>query len=382
MSVPIVFLSHSSRDADLARGLKDVLARHTQGAIEWWLSSDGQSIRGGKNWRSEVEQALRDCRLLFILFTPLARQSAWVQYEAGFADALGKDMVPVALPGFDIDAIPGPLQHKQGFNLRGASGLNNIISVTNRVLGRHDLLSFDETHYNEAFAGLNRAADVPQLLDIHVEEIKLRMVAPKSVIDVIAARARHLIGKDLVASKEGEERVVAGHGFVIREAREVAQHSAPPPTPGHKETAYRLKGEIVASALFELLPVLSDLEIIPLLPTGGSVEFTLRPSSAVLTSQVQILGGMKGTVMRWAGEGLCSFGDVTFSSQARDINQPSMIMHLISHSVRGASGPEPYRPREMRYNFTLKWQSGFPGTTIGSLLALLIERQVIFPAER
>lgn len=108
MSVPIIFLSHSSHDREVAVSLKEVLATHTQGQIEWWLSSDGQSIRGGKNWRAEVEKALRQCSLIFILFTASSQNSAWVQFEAGFAEALGKDIVPIALPGFDVDGIPGP----------------------------------------------------------------------------------------------------------------------------------------------------------------------------------------------------------------------------------------------------------------------------------
>lgn len=381
MAVPIVFLSHSSRDADVVRALKEVLAQHTQGAIEWWLSSDGQSIRGGKNWRSEVEQALRDCHLLFILFTPTARQSAWVQFEAGFADALGKDIVPIALPGFDIDSIPGPLQHKQGFNLRGSSGLNNIISVTNRVLGRHDLLSFEESHYREAFVGLPQADDLRQLLDIYVREIKLTIATSKSVIDVIDANARKLLGDDLIASKVGDARVLAGPGFVVRQSRETKKKEESPTVPVSDETTYRLSGEIVAPALFELLPVFSDSQMVPLFLNGGNMEFALRAGSAVLTHQAPILGNMRGTAMRWAGDRVCSFGDVSFSSQVRDINQRS-VLHLIGHGIRGQSAPEPYRPRELRYSFTLSWLSGFPGSTIASLLGLLMERQVISTAER
>lgn len=380
MTVPIVFLSHSSRDADVVRALKEVLARHTLGAIEWWLSSDGQSIRGGKNWRSEVEQALRDCRLLFILFTPTARQSAWVQFEAGFADALGKDIVPIALPGFDIDLIPGPLQHKQGFNLRGSSGLNNIISVSNRVLGRHDLLSFEESDYREAFAGLPQANELSQLLDIYVREIKLRIGTSKSAIDVIDAKARKRLGEDLVGSKVGDEQVLAGPGFVVRQARQTKKTDASPTAAAPDETTYWLNGEIIASALFELLPVFSDSEIAPLFLNGGSMEFELRAGSAALTHQAPILGNMKGTAMRWGGDRVCSFGDISFSSRVRDINQPS-VWSSISHGIHGRAAPEPYRPRELRYSFTLSWLSGFPGSAIASLLGLLMEREVIATAE-
>lgn len=374
MPLPVIFLSHSSRNADVARPLKEVLARHTKGEIEWWLSSDGESIPGGKNWRSEVEQALRECALLFVLLTPIAAQSAWVHYEAGFADALGKDIVPIALPGFDIDSIPGPLQHKQGFNLRGASGLNNIISVANRSLRRHDLLSLSEEHYSEVFARSTGVGNLPQLLDIYIKEAKLGLTTSQSVIDRLTTKARFLIDGDLAEPKPGDERVLPGPGFVIQEERRVKKLGTPPP---QEETTYRLFGEIVASALLHLLPALSDPDIVNvMLPEHGSLDFELRPGVEILTSQAQILARMKGTEMRWSNRQLCSFGDLTFLPTARDINRRTVS---VMRSVDMVAS-EPYRPKEMRYRFELKWESGFPGTSIASLLSALIERQVIFPA--
>src|SRR5438067_1745434 len=193
MGVPIIFLSHSAKDSEIARALKDVLATHTRGEIEWWLSSDGQSIRGGKNWRSEVEQALRECRIVFILFTVLSSRSAWVQYEAGFADALGKDIIPVALPSFDIDAIPGPLQHKQGFNIRDHSGLNNIVSHVNRILSRSYLLSFNESDYERIFSGkIDDTAALSLLLDQHFETIEVTSSFENPVFEAISAEAKKI----------------------------------------------------------------------------------------------------------------------------------------------------------------------------------------------
>lgn len=60
MGKPIVFFSHSSKNADALARLKTQFVELTGGAIEAFLSSDGQSIRFGKNWVSSIEDALKE----------------------------------------------------------------------------------------------------------------------------------------------------------------------------------------------------------------------------------------------------------------------------------------------------------------------------------
>jgi hypothetical protein len=374
MAVPIIFLSHASRDGDLARSLQEVLAKHTRGEIEWWLSSDGQSIRGGKNWRSEVEQALRDCAIVFILFTPLARQSAWVQYEAGYADALGKEVIPVALPGFDIDAVPGPLQHKQGFNLRGASGLNNIISISNRILGRHDLLSLGEQHYADAFPQLGRSGALSELLDTYVEEVRLAAKAQTPLVARIAMELpdAHLV--DEPANKSASAKVIlAGPGFVVREgidSKNAAPESQPP------TTIISVAGEFTASALIEMLGHLSRPELSDAFDRGGALTWTLRKGIHVLTKQAQILAAMRGTSIRWADAQTCDFGDVRFHPESYDVNAPA-LGYVMIRSLTASNSPQAYRPKDIRYKFTLRWGGKFPAKDIEALITLLVQRNVL-----
>lgn len=374
MAVPIVFLSHSARDRNIARSLKEVLATHTKGEIEWWLSSDGQSIRSGKNWRAEVEKSLRECRLLFILFTPASQQSAWVHFEAGFAEALGTDVVPIALPGFDIDAIPGPLQHKQGFNLRGASGLNNILSVTNQILKRHDLLSLDDDDYKKVFGDSSDGREAIDLLNAYIEHIELSADSGEKVIEVLASEARQIIGDDLSQTVD-RHAVLAGPGFVLREVKQNNARAGgksekdPPPS-------YHLRGEITASGLLELLPVFSSDAVTKLLPAGGSLECTLRRGVAVSTNQARILANMRGTLMRFAHTNVLSFGTVSFAPKVYDANARggTFVRRLMGQD----SHPEPYVPKDLRYQFLLQWESPCQSNVMKELLALLIERQVIF----
>ena len=55
---PIAFFSHSSRDKEALGRLKDLFVEKTGGTIEIFLSSDGQSIKFGRNWVHRIEEAL------------------------------------------------------------------------------------------------------------------------------------------------------------------------------------------------------------------------------------------------------------------------------------------------------------------------------------
>jgi hypothetical protein len=128
---PVVFFSHSSKDAELVKLIKDRLNEAYNGAIDFFVSSDGQSIPWGSNWVDEIHKNLNNAKLLFIILTPNSYQAPWLYYESGFA--LGHDSVdtiPVSI-GVQLDSISGPLGFRQGFNVSDEQGLNNIVSILN-----------------------------------------------------------------------------------------------------------------------------------------------------------------------------------------------------------------------------------------------------------
>ncbi len=170
MSVPIVFLSHSARDAAAVGVLKEILNRATGGRIEWWLSSDGQSIPYGTNWRAEVEEALRKCAHLFCLLTPRSRNSAWVQFEAGFAAALDKKITPVGMPGCDVGDAPGPLQSMQGFNLHDHGALNNFLQIINRECDQTHLLKLGEPEFGKFMLANGDSGDFEGMMERYFED--------------------------------------------------------------------------------------------------------------------------------------------------------------------------------------------------------------------
>src|SRR5947209_11075028 len=124
MEKPIVFLSHSSKDkADLAR-LKELLNKRSAGSIDFFLSSDGQSIRLGTNWVVGISDALDRAKLMFLFLTTDSANSKWIHFEAGHANAKNIQVIPICLPGMDLVRMTPPLSLLQGFNLHSYQALS------------------------------------------------------------------------------------------------------------------------------------------------------------------------------------------------------------------------------------------------------------------
>jgi hypothetical protein len=376
MAVPIIFLSHSSHDHDIARALKGVLSKHTEGEIQWWLSSDGQSIRGGKHWRSEVEQALRDCKIVFILFTATSSRSAWVQYEAGFADALEKDIIPVALPTFDIDGIPGPLQHKQGFNIRDSSGLNNIVSHVNRILGSSYLQNLGEDHYTKVFGErIDNASELSALLGQYFETITVEGVFETPVFDAVAQAAQKVDPEATALTGDETRLIIGGSGFTLQQT--VSQDKGRPgsKTPEEVKTTYLLTGEISPLMLLEVLTLFSAAHQAAGNDGIVSLKWNLRSQVGMPTRAAEILARMRGTPMKFFYEDKMDYGGLAFAPASYNANAPSVWNSLVRRVTDDS--PEPYRPPDIRFRIFLSWYDRCPEQAIRDLLTQLFERNVI-----
>ncbi|HEU4556245.1 MAG TPA: toll/interleukin-1 receptor domain-containing protein [Longimicrobium sp.] len=146
-----VFFSHSSKDSAVLRRLKTAVLAKTGGSVDIFLSSDGQSIRLGHNWVSEIEQALTATSLMFVFISPASAASQWVFFEAGFSYARQVQVIPVAIGGVDLGRMPPPISLLQGFNLTSAEHLNNILTQINEKFGHSHKLSFTQGDFEHIF---------------------------------------------------------------------------------------------------------------------------------------------------------------------------------------------------------------------------------------
>lgn len=151
MSHPIVFLSHSSKDKKALTAFKTLLDQKTGGAINFFLASDGQSIRLGRNWVHSIEEALNKAELAFVFLSANSIESDWVLFEVGHMYSKGIDVVPVALPGIDLGQIPPPIGLLQGFNMHSAEQMNNVIEKLNEQFEPKHEATFSDSDFCRIF---------------------------------------------------------------------------------------------------------------------------------------------------------------------------------------------------------------------------------------
>ncbi len=149
MNKPIVFLSHSVKDKVALNVLKEILDRRAAGALEFFLSSDGQSIKFGQNWNVRISDALGQAQLMFVFLSKESANSRWIHFEAGCAYNKNIQVVPVCLPGLDIDNISPPLSLLQGFNLHSDDAMGNLARICNEKFKMKIDENFNTDEFNK-----------------------------------------------------------------------------------------------------------------------------------------------------------------------------------------------------------------------------------------
>ncbi|HYH81604.1 MAG TPA: TIR domain-containing protein [Longimicrobium sp.] len=178
MSKGTVFFSHSSKDGVVLQRLKTAVLAKTGGAVDIFLSSDGQSIRLGHNWVSEIEQALTSASLMFVFISPASAASQWVFFEAGFSYGRRVQVIPVAIGGVDLGRLAPPISLLQGFNLSSAETLNNILQQINEKFGHTHALSFTPEDFEAIFQPSKHAVRLVESYLPWVEAVRISTRIP------------------------------------------------------------------------------------------------------------------------------------------------------------------------------------------------------------
>ena len=101
-----VFISYAAQDRAFAQALKPRLGEFLPFRSQPLDVLDVQShVSAGDDVRKAVKEAIDEANTVVIVSSPAADTSQWVNYEAGLADALGKDIVIVNRKGSGKSAI-------------------------------------------------------------------------------------------------------------------------------------------------------------------------------------------------------------------------------------------------------------------------------------
>jgi len=134
--VPLVFISHDSRDADLAEAFDHLLTDASGGVIQTFRSSDQSGRAGidyGENWYSAITKSLSDATDVVALLTPNSVGRPWLLFEAGFAiGRLDAKVFGIAL-GLPLSkAIVGPFAQFQNCEATADSLTTVVLKLIQR----------------------------------------------------------------------------------------------------------------------------------------------------------------------------------------------------------------------------------------------------------
>src|SRR3954463_7280394 len=87
-TAPMVFISHDSRDADLAEAFSKLLKSVSAGMLKSFRSSDKRGTDGidfGDEWYKRLMSKLQSTSDVVCMFTERSLDRPWILYEAGVA---------------------------------------------------------------------------------------------------------------------------------------------------------------------------------------------------------------------------------------------------------------------------------------------------------
>ncbi len=98
-----IFISHSSRDNDVARRVEERLAAEGHRSVFLDFDPD-QGFPAGVEWEKVLFKKLQASRALIVLCSPASMSSWWVFAEIAYARAKGKRVFPIEVTECELDA--------------------------------------------------------------------------------------------------------------------------------------------------------------------------------------------------------------------------------------------------------------------------------------
>lgn len=138
-TAPLVFISHDTRDADLAEAFSKLLKSVSAGMIKTFRSSDkkaGEGIDFGDEWYKRLMERLQSTSDVICLFTERSLDRPWLLFEAGVAKGkLNTPVVGIAL-GVPLNRVTtGPFYQFQNMDDSEADLAKLVQQLARRVPG-------------------------------------------------------------------------------------------------------------------------------------------------------------------------------------------------------------------------------------------------------
>lgn len=136
---PLVFISHDSRDAELAEAFSNLLKSASAGALKSFRSSDKKGTQGieyGLEWYPAIMDKIDEASEVICLLTQHSVERPWILYEAGVAKGkLNKTVIGIAMGISNKVAFTGPFAQFQNNDGSADSITKLVFDLVRKVPG-------------------------------------------------------------------------------------------------------------------------------------------------------------------------------------------------------------------------------------------------------
>ena len=138
MSDKLLFVSHSSADADLAQALVHVveLAFKIPSQQIRCSSVDGYRLESGARTSDTLRDEILSAAAFAVVLTPQSAASSYVSFELGARWGANKQISPLLARGADAEAVPGPLKEVNALSLTAPDQISQYINELETIFSR------------------------------------------------------------------------------------------------------------------------------------------------------------------------------------------------------------------------------------------------------
>lgn len=163
---PLVFISHDTRDAELAEAFSNLLKSVSAGVLKSFRTSDrrgNQGIEYGVEWYPEIIKNIQGASDVVCLLTKRSVDRPWILFEAGMAKGkLDTPILGVAL-GIELkDASSGPFAQFQNCSDDEDSLTKLVFQLVNRIPNSEpdkETIKFQVGKFRQAIAEIMKKLD-------------------------------------------------------------------------------------------------------------------------------------------------------------------------------------------------------------------------------
>jgi TIR domain len=117
MGKPIIFVSHFTEEASVARELASSLGSLCNNEFDFFVASPQASLRGGEEWERTIVEKIKSCEAMLLLMSQASMLRPWVNFESGIARGMEKMIIPCCILGLRREHLARPYSSFQSLQL-------------------------------------------------------------------------------------------------------------------------------------------------------------------------------------------------------------------------------------------------------------------------